>query len=602
MLLTLAFVQKENIPAVEASSSIRQGDLVLNGNNVTRIEGRFDVNGSIIVEENATLILKNAIINFTQTYNWQHNMTFRNPSNGNPRLQAENVTITASNYYFDVKSYANSTATAYKLETAEKMSLDAYDSTVISISNSTIEECLYAGGSSAVNVSESTFTGLWGGSSSTVTVSNCTISSHLVAQDSSVFNISNSTIRQLYVWSGSVDCHVFGLGPGFFGFWNYSLDCSVVVAPSGWAPEVTLKDSQIEDWIFDFWGSSNATITNSTIEALETISSSVATASNSIINWLTTRDDTVVWLINSTCSSYYKYDNSKIYICWYLDVHVIDSIGQNVPGANVRVVSRYDGEKSVVKLTNSDGLARFTLIEKMLNATGEHPVDPTIYVIATYELSTPELAGEAFWVNVIELGGINFTCFGKLNMTDIDETISREQLDKLREPCMYDYARLSKAATEPPDVEILLPNGTSIEVDVMGNDLWTIEKPYAVGGPLGSAAYLSMRDIILSYYDIFGQDIVYCIIKVRYRGAAMDEKFWEMTGNTQVTLTLGDFVIPEFPSFIIMPLFMIATLLAVIVYRRQLKKREMSVFQEETSRKQLLIYFTYVYEVHSTLW
>jgi hypothetical protein len=31
-------------------------------------------------------------------------------------------------------------------------------------------------------------------------------------------------------------------------------------------------------------------------------------------------------------------------------------------------------------------------------------------------------------------------------------------------------------------------------------------------------------------------------------------------------------VIPEFPSFLILPLFMITTLLAVIVYRRQLKK------------------------------
>jgi hypothetical protein len=31
----------------------------------------------------------------------------------------------------------------------------------------------------------------------------------------------------------------------------------------------------------------------------------------------------------------------------------------------------------------------------------------------------------------------------------------------------------------------------------------------------------------------------------------------------------GTTVIPEFPSFIILPLFMIATLLAVIVYRRK---------------------------------
>ncbi len=42
-----------------------------------------------------------------------------------------------------------------------------------------------------------------------------------------------------------------------------------------------------------------------------------------------------------------------------------------------------------------------------------------------------------------------------------------------------------------------------------------------------------------------------------------------MTQSQQITLTLTDFVIPEFPSLLIPPLFMIATLLAVIVYRRK---------------------------------
>jgi hypothetical protein len=42
-----------------------------------------------------------------------------------------------------------------------------------------------------------------------------------------------------------------------------------------------------------------------------------------------------------------------------------------------------------------------------------------------------------------------------------------------------------------------------------------------------------------------------------------------MTGNQIVTLRLEGFVVPEFPSFLILPLFMIATLLAVIVYKRK---------------------------------
>lgn len=41
-----------------------------------------------------------------------------------------------------------------------------------------------------------------------------------------------------------------------------------------------------------------------------------------------------------------------------------------------------------------------------------------------------------------------------------------------------------------------------------------------------------------------------------------------MTGNKEITISLP-FIIPEFPSFLILPLFMIVTSLAVIVYRRK---------------------------------
>ena len=47
LLATLLFVGKENIPSVEASPDTYQGDLVLAGNNVTVIEGVFNINGSI---------------------------------------------------------------------------------------------------------------------------------------------------------------------------------------------------------------------------------------------------------------------------------------------------------------------------------------------------------------------------------------------------------------------------------------------------------------------------------------------------------------------------------------------------------------------------
>jgi hypothetical protein len=42
-----------------------------------------------------------------------------------------------------------------------------------------------------------------------------------------------------------------------------------------------------------------------------------------------------------------------------------------------------------------------------------------------------------------------------------------------------------------------------------------------------------------------------------------------MTGNQIITLALSELIIPEFPSLFILQLFMIATLLAVTVYKRE---------------------------------
>ena len=48
-----------------------------------------------------------------------------------------------------------------------------------------------------------------------------------------------------------------------------------------------------------------------------------------------------------------------------------------------------------------------------------------------------------------------------------------------------------------------------------------------------------------------------------------DQTTANMTENQQITLTLEEFVIPEFPSFLILPIFIITTLLTVIFYRRR---------------------------------
>lgn len=383
LLLAFGFVQLECVSEVEALPGLRQEDLIINGDNVTIIEGKFDINGSIIVEENATLVLKDAVLNVTQTRNAEHEMTFRNPAGGNPRLEVDNSTITASNYYFWISLYSNSSAIIHNLTAPSKIDLVTLDSSSLSMSDSKLF-ALYGYDYSVVEVVNSTFNMLWSCDSSTVAVSNCTINSYLLTEEYSVIGISNSTLRELQVEARSVNCSVLALKPGFFVSWNYSLDCSVSSAPGGYAPEVTVKESQIQSWRFDFYGSSNATITNCTI------------------NYLTSHDSSFVKMVNSPCSYIIIDYEGKVVIHWILNVNVTDSIGQDVPAANV-TVTYPNATLAQSKLSDINGKVKMIMMEKMMNSTGEYPVG-NYTVEATYDIYS-----DGTEVNMTENRQVNLT-------------------------------------------------------------------------------------------------------------------------------------------------------------------------------------------------
>jgi len=251
-----------------------------------------------------------------------------------------------------------------------------------------------------------------------VSISNSTIDYALSVDYSAVVSVSNCTLnRLLAIRSESVVCSIADLRiDQHVSFWDYHTNTSLAVAPSGYAPTVNVINTKVHWWQFSFNGATNATITNSEITYLH--------------SYYYSR----VWLANSTVSQIQYHLEGKVYVSWCLDVHVIDSIDQDIPNANV-TATYTNTTIAEQKLTDTNGKTRLTLMEKMMNATGEYPV---------------------------------------------------------------------------------------------GN--YTVEATYQI------------------YSDV---------------------KSVNMTENKQITLTLEGFIIPEFPSFLILPLFMVATLLAVIVYKRK---------------------------------
>jgi hypothetical protein len=127
-----------------------------------------------------------------------------------------------------------------------------------------------------------------------------------------------------------------------------------------------LTNTKINEWEFGFYGNSNATIKDSTIKVART------------------RDSAICRLLNTTYTSLQTYDQAEIQIILYLDVHVTDSIDQNVPSANV-TATYMNTTIAEQKLTNTNGKTRLTLLEKIVNATGEYSIG-NYGVEATYEI------------------------------------------------------------------------------------------------------------------------------------------------------------------------------------------------------------------------
>ena len=337
LLLVLPFVPYGSFRVVKASPDVFQGDLVLSGNNVTTIENAvFDINGSIFLEGNATLELGGATVNLVQTNHYQHGIFLRNASNGNPHLQSSNSTI-ASTYGFYVTLQQNSTANF--TDSVDSSYFNAFDNSTATISNSDIF-FLQVENHAAVTITDSV------------------ISYSLSARNGgdSTISITNSTVAWLVIETTSVNCTFADVVPNSFAFWNCQLNSSMNIAPTGSAPNVTLVDTRVDSWQLEFSGTANATLVNSRLKYLHCYGNSG------------------VWLINSTIvSSPQCASQGTAYFSWYLDIRVVDSVGNGVPSAIVSA-SYENATQAGAQTTNASGWTTMTLMEKAVNATGSYPV------------------------------------------------------------------------------------------------------------------------------------------------------------------------------------------------------------------------------------
>ena len=389
LFLSLMVSVKSKILTVESAPDIHQGDLILVGNNVTIIEGGFDINGSIIVEDNATLILRDAVLNLTQTEAHEFNITFHNPSNGNPSFLVENSSIEPNGYNLHIWLYENSSATFYHLTTGYPVKFLVYGNSTFHVSNSLgMRGSVYGYQHSVMTGVGSTFNTFGGYEYLVMDLLNCTVNTLVVNDRAEVFAENCSVTGYISIDPSPANLSIAGLKPGFFKYWNFEHNCS---AESGYQNvNITLDNVEVLGWCFTLRGTSNASISGSTLRWLVFRSYASANISNSVISlWLDCHsysichvNDTVVdrvrsydyaeiWFANSTSDSYDANEQSSIFLSWYLNAHVVDSMGQDVPSANV--TATYPNATLADQVScDGTGWARLTL-KKMMNSTGEYP-------------------------------------------------------------------------------------------------------------------------------------------------------------------------------------------------------------------------------------
>jgi hypothetical protein len=524
LMITSAFIiahLKVNIPTVRAAPPIHQGDLIISGNDVFTIKGEtFIINGSIRVTENATLELKDAVINFTQRIDNDHGILFYS---GNTKLKADNVTIISTYDTFMVLD-TNCSANVDDLHSPMRIYLELFNAN-LNMSNSEVH--------------------WYFGSDSNVTISNCEIKDIKSWGDDIL--ISESTIGPCYVVSSSIMTHnstiedINATGKAsIFVLNNLIVNGSVSLYGNATLhlEDAFLELSQIHDeesnmtfndysslqsvssevnsdhvFIMYFYGESTASVNGlvmpTSLARLYAFDESVLNLNAFTSRYLRAFNDSIITLSNSApyyLRSYYR-ANFYIYNCTIQKQYAFD-LGHVHISKSVYTVDLRSYNNTYVDVSDSiiDSVYAYdTSAINLVNCTYTHyTVEPDataahIYVRWYLDAKVVDLTDQP-------IPSANVTAYLGPNLKDSNLTN------------IQGCARL-----------VLL--GAHIDM----NGIHYMQMNYSVG-----ATY---EDYVTS-------------------------KSVNMTDNKVITLEL-DFIIPEFPSIAILPWIMIATLLAAAISHRK---------------------------------
>ncbi len=390
--LSLYMDKPHHVTVVYKSVYIHNGELVVKENSTMYIHDTYFIqnNGDIHVEYNGTLIIKNAVLYFNQTHDYNWSIVIGSTTWVNDKLYyyghliMENVTI-ISNYDFNIVIYGTanfSYVNTYHIDRDNipygkpyiRLSIGHANApgkygnigetppTKVLINNSQIE-IVFTGGGWDLNehnveliAKDSVFRALEFYGYSKGRIMNCTLYHGLEVLEHSNVSISLSHIYEVFlgIKPSNVSLHIV----------NCTIDDYISIAP-----KTEANISIISSSLNRIWDESGKT-------RVLLISSNV---SETILKGNSSMDT-----YNSTLSGANLYNESKIYVSRRLDIHTMDTQGENLSLVNITI--RYSNNTLVSsKFTDKDGNTGFYLTEKIINATGEYYLGD--YIVSTRYLS-----------------------------------------------------------------------------------------------------------------------------------------------------------------------------------------------------------------------
>jgi len=316
-------------------------------------------------------------------------------------FDASLASLTDSTISEGLSAYGLSQVFVYNSQVADEVSLSAYlatyDSTVVWIFGTKIKGLFSTNGASKVTVTSSVLESLNVDDSSSVIFSKSQIASlyglgdhskiylsasnvtslHLFASSylslvdssvallrthqSSTVSALQSVIEDIYVYNREVTGSIANLNLGKFSSWNYYVNGSIGVAPGGYAPNITLVDTEIKGgWNLFFINSPDVNITDSTLDYLDLSGSSLVRLEGSLL-------------------SSYEISGGTMQVYWRLQVK----------GPSNATITVLDSNGTIVESMETDvsGIAAFLLAEKVVDAAGMRTMNSYTVDVASKDFS-----------------------------------------------------------------------------------------------------------------------------------------------------------------------------------------------------------------------